>query len=119
MAKGAPGADRKHAVKRKTQAPLVYRLLGRVFTTFIALLIFGLVGVQFARVIRDNVALARELHATRHEISALQARRRWQMRELRRLSNPEGAVPDIHDRLRMTRPNEAIIFVSPAPSPAS
>lgn len=118
MAHGAPGADRKHPVKRKTQAPLVYRLVGRVFTTFIALLIFGLVGVQFARVIRDNVALAHDLNSTQAEIDALQARKQWQLRELRRLADPEGAVPEIHDRLRLTRPNEAIIFVSPAPSPA-
>lgn len=118
MANVAPGADRKNAVKRKGQTPLVFRLLRRVAATLIALVIFGLVGVQFARVIRDNVALARELSSTQTQIGALQARKQWQLRELRRLQDPEGAIPDIHDRLRLVRPNEAIIFVSPAPSSA-
>ncbi len=28
----------------------------------------------------------------------------------------QGAIPEIHDRLRLVRADEAIIFVSPAPS---
>lgn len=79
---------------------------------------FGLVAVQFARVIHDNVALAHELSSTQSDVATLRARREWQIREIRRLENPEGAVPEIHERLRLTRPNEAIIFVSPAPSSA-
>jgi hypothetical protein len=34
------------------------------------------------------------------------------------LSDPRGALPEIHDRLRLVRPGEVLIFVSPAPSPA-
>jgi cell division protein FtsB len=119
MANGAPRGDRNRPVKRPTRAPLAFRLLGRIGATLVALVIFALAGIQFARVIHQNVALAQDLSATRSDISALQARKRWQLRELRRLADPEGAVPDIHERLRLVRPNEAIIFVSPAPSPAS
>ncbi|HET9030379.1 MAG TPA: hypothetical protein VFN49_09380 [Candidatus Aquilonibacter sp.] len=102
----------------RTRTPLAFRLLGRVGAILVALVIFGLVGVQFARVIRQNVALAQELSTTQTEITSLQARKEWQIRELRRLEDPDGAVPEIHERLRLVRRNEAIIFVSPAPSSA-
>ena len=106
-------------MKKRTQASLALRLAGRVCATLVAILVFVLVGVQFARVIGENVALARDLSSTQSDIAALQARREWQMRELRRLQVPDGAIPEIHDRLKLVKPNEAIIFVSPAPSPAT
>jgi cell division protein FtsB len=105
-------------VKQRTRASLVLRLAGRVSATFIALLVFALVAVQFARVIDENVALARDLNSTQNDIVSLQTRREMQIRELRRLQDPDGAVPEIHDRLKLVKPNEAIIFVSPAPSAA-
>jgi hypothetical protein len=71
-----------------------------------------------ARVIDENVALARDLNSTQSDIVSLQNRREMQIRELRRLQDPDGAVPEIHDRLKLVKPNEAIIFVSPAPSAA-
>ena len=118
MGSGAPRGDRDKPVKRPTRTPLVLRLLGRIGATLVALVIFTLVGVQFARVVHDNIALAQDLASTQSDISALQARKQWQVRELQRLSDPEGAIPEIHDRLRLVRHNEAIIFVSPAPSSA-
>lgn len=117
MAGRAPRNGRNGSVNR-TRAPLVLRIAGRVGATAVGLLIFALVLVQFARVIDENVALANDLNSTQNDIDALRARRDWQMRELRRLQDPEGAVPEIHDRLKLVRPNEAIVFVSPAPSPA-
>jgi cell division protein FtsB len=96
----------------------VLRLAGRVTAMGIALLVLALVIVQFARAIGENIAAAHQLSAIRSDISALQRRRDNQERELRRLRDPQGAIPEIHDRLRLVRPNEAIIFVSPAPSPA-
>ncbi|HUN28610.1 MAG TPA: hypothetical protein VMV65_02285 [Alphaproteobacteria bacterium] len=98
---------------------MIWRFLGRLGAAGIALLVFTLVAIQFARVIDQNVALASELSSTRHDITQLQARRRWQLRQLRRLEDPQGAIPEIHDRLRLVRPNEAIVFVSPLPSPVS
>ena len=91
-------------------------MLVEVTAAGVALLVFTLMGVQFARVIGENVAMANELSGVNRDITALQARKAVQLRELRRLRDPDGPVPEIHDRLRLVRPNEAIIFVSPAPS---
>ncbi len=117
MGNAAPGGHRNTtAVKRRTRASLIWRFLGRLGAATVALLVFTLVAVQFARVIDENVVLAHELSSTDHDITQLQARRQWQLRQLRRLEDPEGAIPEIHDRLRLVRPNEAIVLVSPLPS---
>jgi len=119
MANGAPGGHRNHGtVKRRTRASLIWRFLGRVTATGVAILVFTVVAIQFGRVVDQNVALAHELNSTQADISQLQARREWQLRQLRRLEDPNGAVPEIHDRLRLVRANEAIVFVSPMPSVA-
>jgi cell division protein FtsB len=92
------------------------RFAGRMTAVAIALLVVTLVGVQFARAIGENLAAAHELSSIRTDISALDKRRDDQRRELIRLRDPQGAIPEIHDRLRLVRPNEAIIFVSPQPA---
>jgi hypothetical protein len=84
----------------------------------VALLVFTLVAIQFGRVIDQNVALASTLTSTRSDITRLEARREWQLRQLRRLEDPDGAIPEIHDPIRQVRPNQAIVFVSPVPSPS-
>jgi cell division protein FtsB len=84
----------------------------------IGIMVITLVGVQFARVVGENLAMARELASIRTDISTLQTRRDEKLRLVRRLEDPDGAVPEIHDRLRLVRPNETIIFVSPLPSTA-
>jgi cell division protein FtsB len=118
MAKRAPGGrGNTGTVKRRSRASLIWRFLGRLGAAAVALLVFTLVAIQFARVVDANFALAHELSTTQSDISQLQARREWQLRQLHRLEDPEGAVPEIHDRLRLVRPNEAIVFVSPMPSP--
>ena len=89
-----------------------------MLTVAVVLLIVALVVVQFARAIGENVAAARQLSAIRADIGALERKRDDQQRELRRLRAPQGAIPEIHDRLRLVRPNEALIFVSPAPAVA-
>jgi hypothetical protein len=110
------GNGRNGQVGRRPRARSLLRLFGRITAAVVALLVFTLIGVQFARVIGENVAMANELHGVDADISALELRHQLQLRELQRLRDPDGAVPEIHDRLRLTRPNEAIIFVSPAPS---
>jgi cell division protein FtsB len=102
---------------RSISSRLALRLAGRLAAILLTLLIALLVGVQFARVIAQNVAMAGELRSVRADIVSLERRRAQQQRELVRLADPLGAVPEIHDRLRLVRPNEAIIFLSPAPSP--
>lgn len=94
----------------------VLRLAGRIVAAGITLLVVTVVAVQFARAIGENVSAARELSSIRSDIGALKAQRERQRRELLRLRDPQGAIPEIHDRLRLVRPNEAIIFVSPQPA---
>jgi len=96
----------------------VLRLAGRVTAAAVALSLVVLVGVQFARAIGQNVSAARQLSQLQSDITALERRRAEQQRELKRLADPQGAVPEIHDRLRLVRPNETLIFVSPVPSAA-
>lgn len=120
MGNGASGRHRAaRTVKRRTRASLIVRFLGRVGASTLALLVFTLVAIQFARAIHQNVALSRELASTQNDIAQLQAHRDWQLRQLRRLQDPQGAIPEIHDRLRLVRANEAIVFVNPLPSPQS
>lgn len=115
MAGGNFGTDRNGAMKRLTLPAL--RLVGRVTVAAFTLLVVTLVAIQFARAIGQNMSAARELSAIHSDITALQRRREEQQRELRRLRDPQGTIPEIHDRLRLVGPNEALIFVSPQPPP--
>ena len=94
---------------------MALRFAGRFTAVSVALLVIFLVGVQFARAIDQNVAMARDLSSIRTDISGLERRRAEQRRELVRLQDPDGAVPEIHDRLRMVKPGEVMIFLTPAP----
>ena len=114
MAKRKSNADRR-ALTRRVRPAL--RLAGRVTAVALAVLVVTLVGIQFARAVGENVGAARQLSSIRSDISALERRRDDQQRELQRLRDPRGAIPEIHDRLRLVRPNEALIFVSPQPAP--
>lgn len=102
--------------QRSLSAGLLLRFAGRFAAVSVGVLTILLVGVQFARAIDQNVAMAHELSSVKSDINALELRRERQRRELVRLEDPEGAIPEIHDRLRLVRPNETIIFVSPAPA---
>lgn len=93
------------------------RAVGRSISAAVVLLFVTLVAVQFARAIAQNVAAARHLAAIKADIASLERLRVDQQRELQRLRDPQGAIPEIHDRLRLVRANEALIFVSPAPAP--
>lgn len=102
--------------RRLGQSLRLLRLAGRGLAVALAVLVVTLVVIQFARAIGENVGAARELSSMRSDIATLERRRDEQQRELQRLREPEGAVPEIHDRLRLVRPNEALIFVSPQPA---
>ena len=67
-------SGRNGQVGRRPRATLLLRLAGRITAAAVALLVFTLVGVQFARVIGENVAMASELSGVNNDISALQAR---------------------------------------------
>jgi len=87
------------------------RVLGRAGVVCLALVVLSLIGVQYARVIGRNLALARELRDVQHDIVALHAKEEHQQREIRRLSDPHGAIPEIHDRLHLVGDDEAIIYL--------
>ncbi|HEX3468364.1 MAG TPA: hypothetical protein VHT05_09830 [Candidatus Elarobacter sp.] len=86
-------------------------LLGRLFIAALGTAILALVGVQYAHVIGRNVALARELHTVQRDVVSLRARQVVQKQEIRRLSDPQGAIPEIHDRLHLVRDKEEIIYL--------
>lgn len=87
------------------------RVLGRVGVVAVAAFVFAVIGVQYARVIGHNLLLARELHHVEHDVAALKVKRAEQQRDIRRLSDPHGAVPEIHDRLHLVGDHEAIIYL--------
>ncbi|HEY0381210.1 MAG TPA: hypothetical protein VGC72_03320 [Candidatus Elarobacter sp.] len=87
------------------------RALGRMGVIGVGAIALSLIGVQYAHVIGRNTALAHQLHAVEHDIVDLKARRAQQQREIRRLSDPHGAVPEIHDRLHLVGDHEAIIYL--------
>lgn len=100
-------------MKRRSRASNMLALAGRLGVGALSSLIFVLIAIQFGRIIRENVAMANQLSAVKTDIRDLQLRRRDQLRQIKRLADPRGAVPEIHDRLKMVGPNEAIIFIKP------
>lgn len=87
-----------------------------MFATAVVCSIVALVGVQFARVIGDNVRMARDLHRIQGDVARLSRRRDVQLETIARLRQPGGSIPEIHDRLRLVLPNEAIVFIQPRPT---
>lgn len=89
----------------------LFRFLSRIGVVCVALVVFSLIAVQYARMIGRNVAMAHEFHAVQSDVVALRAKREEQLREISRLSDPRGAIPEIHDRLHLVGDKEAIIYL--------
>ena len=70
-----------------------------------------LIAVQYARIVERNVAYVQQIHDVQRDVSALEQKRERQLQQIRRLSDPQGAIPEIHDRLHMVGPHEAIIYL--------
>jgi hypothetical protein len=70
-----------------------------------------LIGVQYARIIERNVAYVQEVHQVESDVTGLEAKRDEQFRQIRRLQDPAGAIPEIHDRLHLVGDHEAIIYL--------
>jgi cell division protein FtsB len=100
-------------MKRRSRASDLLRLAGRLGVGALSSLIFVLIAIQFGRIVQENVSMANRLASVNADVAALQSRRRDQLREIKRLADPRGAVPEIHDRLKMVGPNEAIVFIKP------
>lgn len=95
----------------------VLRALSRAGVVSVALVAFALISVQYARVIGRNIALAHELRDVEHDVVTLRARKSQQERDIRRLSDPRGAIPEIHDRLHLVGDKEAIIYLKRGKQP--
>lgn len=95
------------------RAGIAVRFVSRLLFSLVALVVCTLVSIQFVRVVNENVAMARSLSSVRRDIAALQKRKREEAREIRRLSDPQGAIPEIHDRLHLVRADEALIYLKP------
>ena len=94
-----------------TRSARIVRLVRRLAFVAVALVAFAVVAVQFAGIVVKNIALAGEVSATRAQIEALRVREARQRRTIARLSDPAGAIPEIHDELHMVGPNEELIYV--------
>jgi hypothetical protein len=70
-----------------------------------------LIGVQYARIIERNIAYVHQVHDVERDVSDLEARRDEQLRQIARLSDPRGAIPEIHDRLHEVGDREEIIYL--------
>ncbi len=87
------------------------RIGGRTILLTTIACVLSLIVVQFIGIVAKNLAVARELAATRASIAALQIRARDQRRTIVRLSDPRGAIPEIHDRLHVVTGREELIYV--------
>lgn len=91
-------------------SPLL-RALARLGFVTVACTVFALIAVQYARIIERNVWYARAVDSVDRDVTALERKREEQLREIRRLSDPRGAIPEIHDRLHLVSGHEAIIYL--------
>jgi len=93
------------------QGATLLRFFGRIGVVCVALVALSPIGVQYARVIGRNMALAHELRDVERDMAALKTKRAQQERDIRRLSDAHGAIPEIHDRLHLVGDREAIIYL--------
>ena len=96
----------------------IARLAGRLGLLVLGIGVLAIVFVQFAGIVGKNVALASDVAASRTQIAALRARESKQLRTIRRLSDPAGAIPEIHDRLHLVGPHEELIYLRGVPTAA-
>lgn len=87
------------------------RLLGRIVIVVIVGAFATVVGLQYARIIGKNMTMAGQLATAQNDIRGLEAKRAEQEQRIRRLSDPEGAIPEIHDKLHLVSDREAIIYL--------
>jgi hypothetical protein len=98
-------------MKASARSRARFKLLTRVGTFLACVAVFALVFVQYAHVVGRNVAMVRSLHGVQNDVKTLQERKRWQKREINRLGDPAGTIPEIHERLHLVGPHETIIYL--------
>ena len=105
-------------IVRLSRHPFV-RSVRRLAALAVGSVVVLLVAAQFARVVGTDIKLESELRQTRTSIAAYERRDVRLRRRIARLRTARGAIPEIHERLRMLAPNERMILVEPPPSPAA
>jgi hypothetical protein len=98
-------------------ARTLLRLASRIGVVSVVLVVVSLIGVQYARMIGRNIAMNHEVRSVESDLAALRAKRAAQLREIARLSDPHGAIPEIHDRLHLVGDKEALIYLKGAQAP--
>ena len=94
------------------------RVAARVSVLAAMLTVGSLVAVQYEAIVVRYLSLRHQVEDSRAEFQALEAKLHKQNNDVRRLSDPRGAIPEIHERLKEFGPNEEMIYIKGAPSPA-
>jgi hypothetical protein len=87
------------------------RLGARIGVVLIGGVVALMIAAQYVHIVQRNVAYMMQLRDVQNDIATLEAKRIAQQREIARLSDPEGAIPEIHDRLHLVGDHEAIIYL--------
>lgn len=93
----------------------IFRAAARVVAVAAVLAFVAMVALQYARIVHRNIVLAHALGSVQTDVARLTTERARQDATIKRLEDPRGAIPEIHDRLHLTLPHEAIIYLRPAP----
>ena len=93
----------------------VARLAARIGLLTTAGCIAILIAAQFAGIVAKNVAIAGQVASAHRQIAELRERERARARTVERLSDPRGAIPEIHEKLQLVRPHEELIYVRGLP----
>lgn len=91
----------------------ILRGIGRGVAVAAVIGVLSMVAIQYARIVHRNVVLAHALWTVQTDIGRLQSERDRRSATIGRLQDPRGAIPEIHDRLHLTFPNESIIYLKP------
>lgn len=105
----------------RRRLPYAARVGGRIGAVLFLAAILATVAIQFEGIVAKNVAVAHEIATTQRQIDGLRLREREQRRTIERLTDPRGAIPEIHEKLKVVGPHEEIIYVrglaTPTPQP--
>jgi hypothetical protein len=87
------------------------RVFARLGIVAVVSTVCALIAVQYARIIERNVWYAHAVSSVDRDVATLEHKRDEQRREILRLSDPHGAIPEIHDRLHLVSGHEGIIYL--------
>ncbi len=116
--RGAAASGRRSVTRSLSH---VARLTARIGLLATVGCVVVLVAVQLEVIVAKNVAIARQVANAHRQIVALRERERAQQRTVDRLSDPRGAIPEIHEKLQLVAPHQELIYVrglaQPTPAP--